>query len=405
MPAASRRPTKGALPSPRYTRSRRARCRTSTPGSSGPRRRRPPPPTSRPRRPPAAASGLTATPGARPASRSSPRWSTRSRPISKVSPAIDTDDVRRHRRHHALLVVDALRRDERRRRTIPGSSTTRTASPSTTRPPRWSAASAEIPRDFGGCHQFVTQLERVARGPAARLARSCALRATLLRPRRCSRSRSRARRARRPGASRLANLELPRESPVGKLSQQVGLTEIAVEYGSPAVAGRKIWGALVPFDKLWSLGGYQATKVRFSRDVTFGDKAVPAGTYALFAIPGKTQLDADPQQERRPARQRARLPQRSRRRRASRSTPRRRRSASGWRSPSPTSPTTARRWSSAWEKLKLSIPIRVNTTEEVLTNISSLDNTWRAYANAARYMLETKKNYDLGLTTSTSRWR
>ena len=43
------------------------------------------------------------------------------------------------------------------------------------------------------------------------------------------------------------------------------------------------------------------------------------------------------------------------------------------------------------------MPIRVNTTEEVLTSISSLDNTWRAYANAARYMLETKKNYDLGL--------
>ena len=57
----------------------------------------------------------------------------------------------------------------------------------------------------------------------------------------------------------VANLELPRESPVGKISQQVGLTEIAVEYGSPAVSGRKIWGALVPFDKLWSLGAYQAT--------------------------------------------------------------------------------------------------------------------------------------------------
>jgi hypothetical protein len=85
----------------------------------------------------------------------------------------------------------------------------------------------------------------------------------------------------------VANLELPRESPVGKISQQVGLTEIAVEHGSPAVAGRKIWGALVPFDKLWSLGAYQATKVRFSRDVTFGDNAVPAGTYALFALPGK----------------------------------------------------------------------------------------------------------------------
>ncbi len=51
----------------------------------------------------------------------------------------------------------------------------------------------------------------------------------------------------------------------------------------------------------------------------------------------------------------------------------------------------------AWEKLSLSTPIHVNTTPEVLTNINALDNTWRAYANAARYMLETKKDYDVGL--------
>src|SRR5579871_394094 len=89
-------------------------------------------------------------------------------------------------------------------------------------------------------------------------------------------------------APALPSLELPRESPVGKVSQQVGLTEIAVEFGSPAVAGRKIWGGLVPFDKVWSLGAAQATKIRFSRDVAFGDKAVPAGTYALYAVPSKS---------------------------------------------------------------------------------------------------------------------
>jgi hypothetical protein len=197
-------------------------------------------------------------------------------------------------------------------------------------------------------------------------------------------------------AAALASLDLPRESPVGKLSQQVGLTEIAVEYGSPAVGGRKIWGALVPYDKLWSLGAYQATKVRFSRDVTFGDKAVPAGTYALFAIPGKTSwtlilnknadqlatghdyrgdLDvARVQIHPKPAPFRERL---------------------AFAIPDFTDDGAV--LEIAWDRLKVSIPIRVNTTEEVLTNISALDNTWRAYANAARYMLETKKNYDLGL--------
>src|SRR5205814_5043663 len=47
--------------------------------------------------------------------------------------------------------------------------------------------------------------------------------------------------------------------------------------------------------------------------------------------------------------------------------------------------------------VKVALPIKVNTTQEVLSNISSLDNTWRAYANAARYMLETKKEYEQGL--------
>ena len=91
-----------------------------------------------------------------------------------------------------------------------------------------------------------------------------------------------------PAWAGVADLDLPRESPVGKVSQQVGLTEIAVEYGSPAVKGRKLWGAAVPYDKLWSFGGYQAAKIRFSRDVVVADKPIPAGTYALFAIPGKT---------------------------------------------------------------------------------------------------------------------
>lgn len=59
----------------------------------------------------------------------------------------------------------------------------------------------------------------------------------------------------------------------------VGLTEVAVEYSSPAVKGRKIWGELIPLDKLWRAGANAATKVTFSKDVTVGDKPVPAGSY------------------------------------------------------------------------------------------------------------------------------
>lgn len=198
------------------------------------------------------------------------------------------------------------------------------------------------------------------------------------------------------GGLAIANLDLPRESPVGKLSQQVGLTEIAVEYGSPAVGGRKIWGEVVPYDKLWSLGAYQATKVRFSRDVTFGDKAVPAGTYALFAIPGKTSwtvvLNKNAEQLGSGHDYRSELDV-ARVQLHPKAAAFRERLAFAI----PDFTDDGATLELAWDKLKLSIPIRVNTTEDVLTNISALDNTWRAYANAARYMLETKKSYDLGL--------
>jgi len=51
-----------------------------------------------------------------------------------------------------------------------------------------------------------------------------------------------------------------------------------------------------------------------------------------------------------------------------------------------------------WERLRLSIPIKVNTAEQALANIAaSIDGTWRTYAFAARYMLEAKKDYNTGL--------
>jgi hypothetical protein len=82
-------------------------------------------------------------------------------------------------------------------------------------------------------------------------------------------------------------LELPAASPAAKVMQRVGLTDVTVEYSSPAVKGRKVFGQLVPYGQVWRAGANAATKVTFSRDVTFGDKAVPAGTYALVAIPAQ----------------------------------------------------------------------------------------------------------------------
>lgn len=202
--------------------------------------------------------------------------------------------------------------------------------------------------------------------------------------------------AARPVAAVVSEIELPRESPVGRLSQQVGLTEISVEYGSPAVRGRKVWGTVVPYDQLWSMGSYQATKVRFSRPVVIGDRPVAAGTYALFAIPAKgawtmvLNKNADQPgsgRDYRAADDVARVQVKPR------SVPHHEHLAFSI----PEFSDDGATLELSWDNLAVSIPIRVDTTKEVLDNISALDNTWRAYANAARYMLETKKDYDAGL--------
>jgi hypothetical protein len=81
--------------------------------------------------------------------------------------------------------------------------------------------------------------------------------------------------------------ELPRPSLAAKVSQTVGLTEIALDYSSPAARGRAIFGGVVPFGQVWRTGANSCTKISFSKEVRIGAASVPAGTYCLFAIPNK----------------------------------------------------------------------------------------------------------------------
>ena len=79
--------------------------------------------------------------------------------------------------------------------------------------------------------------------------------------------------------------ELPQPSPMGKVEQKVGLTDITIEYSRPGVKGRTIFGDLVPYDKVWRLGANACTKLTSSTDFDMGGTTVKAGTYALFATP------------------------------------------------------------------------------------------------------------------------
>jgi len=84
-----------------------------------------------------------------------------------------------------------------------------------------------------------------------------------------------------------AAIELPRPSPAASVSQRVGLTDVKVEYSSPGVKDRKVWGDLVPYGELWRTGANAGTKITFSRDVKVAGTDVKAGTYTLLTIPKK----------------------------------------------------------------------------------------------------------------------
>ena len=79
----------------------------------------------------------------------------------------------------------------------------------------------------------------------------------------------------------------PRESPLDSASGKIGAANVKIVYSSPAVKGRAIWGELVPFDKVWRAGANEATTFTTDKPLTIEGKALPAGSYSFFAIPGK----------------------------------------------------------------------------------------------------------------------
>ena len=64
-----------------------------------------------------------------------------------------------------------------------------------------------------------------------------------------------------------------------------GGKSIKTDYSSPRMKGRKIYGELVPYGKVWRTGANEATTFVTSSDVVVGGKTVPAGSYTLFTVP------------------------------------------------------------------------------------------------------------------------
>jgi len=89
--------------------------------------------------------------------------------------------------------------------------------------------------------------------------------------------------------SQATELNIPRVSQRGTVSQRIGLTDITIAYHRPAVGGREIWGKTVPYGKVWRAGANENTTITFSDDVSLEGKPLAAGTYGLHTIPDKDQ--------------------------------------------------------------------------------------------------------------------
>ncbi len=84
-----------------------------------------------------------------------------------------------------------------------------------------------------------------------------------------------------------AQIKTPAPSPTCKVSQEVGLIKIDLDYSRPSAKGRKVFGDLVPFGEMWRTGANSSTKIAFSEAVKVGGVELAKGTYALYTIPGE----------------------------------------------------------------------------------------------------------------------
>jgi hypothetical protein len=183
-------------------------------------------------------------------------------------------------------------------------------------------------------------------------------------------------------------IELPAPSPKARVEQRVGITDLSVDYSSPGVKGRKIWGEVVPYDKVWRAGANAPTKLTVSRDFTFGGTAVKAGSYAVYVTPGKTgwavalNTDLNANQDTHDAKNDV---------------------ARATATPA-TLPAVRERLiylfsdtqddrtnlDLEWERVRIRVPITIDTRAAVMAGIEkAVATAWQPHAQAANYYLET----------------
>ncbi len=88
-----------------------------------------------------------------------------------------------------------------------------------------------------------------------------------------------------------AQVKMPAPSPTQTIKQDFALGSIEVTYSRPSMKGRKIFGDLVPFGKVWRTGANSATLIKFNDAVEIAGKKIDTGSYSLYTIPNNTEWE------------------------------------------------------------------------------------------------------------------
>ena len=88
-----------------------------------------------------------------------------------------------------------------------------------------------------------------------------------------------------------SQVKTPQASPKSKLIQNVGLTEITIEYFRPSIKGRNIMSDLVPYGEIWRTGANNISTITFNDQVAIDNKLIPKGKYSLLTKPNKKSWD------------------------------------------------------------------------------------------------------------------
>lgn len=91
------------------------------------------------------------------------------------------------------------------------------------------------------------------------------------------------------GMVQAVSAQKPMASPAETVSGKINGATITINYGSPSVKGREIWGKLVPFDKVWRAGANEATTFETDKQITVEGMKLAPGKYSLFVIPNEKQ--------------------------------------------------------------------------------------------------------------------